>query len=152
MSVRKFPDTEVTAPEPGPGKRPPTELAGLWRITEMQVWDRDAFDSNGPAHLNLGASSGGTLRFCFIEAGLDGRYGKREGRHCVEFSWNGYDGGGGDGVQGRGWAALEADGTIAGRVFLHQGDDSGFRARRPTVAEATEIAGASQPRSPRRRR
>jgi hypothetical protein len=34
----------------------------------------------------------------------------------------------GDQVSGRGWATLADDGTLEGHLFIHQGDDSGFRA------------------------
>jgi hypothetical protein len=45
-----------------------------------------------------------------------------------EFSWQGSDEG--DEVSGRGWAALDADGTLGGHVYFHLGDDSAFRAER----------------------
>jgi hypothetical protein len=31
---------------------------------------------------------------------------------------------------GRGWAVLEEDGSLRGRIFFHLGDDSGFTAAR----------------------
>jgi hypothetical protein len=46
----------------------------------------------------------------------------------VEFSWDGFDEG--DPATGRGWAVVEEDGSLRGRIFLHLGDDSGFRAER----------------------
>jgi len=51
---------------------------------------------------------------------------ERDGRIGVEFSWDGTDEG--DQVSGRGWASLVDDATIAGHLFFHMGDDSGFRA------------------------
>jgi hypothetical protein len=33
-----------------------------------------------------------------------------------------------DPASGRGWAALEEDGTLRGHLYFHLGDDSGFRA------------------------
>ena len=44
----------------------------------------------------------------------------------VEFSWQGSDEG--DDTSGRGWAALNPDGTLEGHLFFHLGDDSAFRA------------------------
>ncbi len=29
---------------------------------------------------------------------------------------------------GRGWARLLKDGSLTGRIYIHQGDDSGFEA------------------------
>ena len=34
----------------------------------------------------------------------------------------------GDQVNGQGWAAVTEDGGLAGHLFFHLGDDSGFRA------------------------
>ena len=36
----------------------------------------------------------------------------------------------GDDVSGRGWAALNPDGTLQGHIYFHLGDDSAFRAER----------------------
>jgi hypothetical protein len=46
----------------------------------------------------------------------------------VEFSWEGNDEC--DPASGRGWAVLEEDGSLCGRIFFHLGDDSGFTAVR----------------------
>jgi hypothetical protein len=51
---------------------------------------------------------------------------ERDGRTGVEFSWDGVDDG--DQVSGRGWAAVVDDATLTGHLFIHMGDDSGFRA------------------------
>jgi hypothetical protein len=69
---------------------------------------------------------------------MDCRSGQRDGRPCVEFSWEGNDES--DPASGRGWAALEEDGSLRGHIYFHLGDDSGFRAVR-----------AEDGRSPRRR-
>jgi hypothetical protein len=50
----------------------------------------------------------------------------------VEFSWEGNDES--DPASGRGWAVLEEDGSLSGRIFFHLDDDSGFT----PVREATE--------------
>ncbi len=55
----------------------------------------------------------------------------REGRPGVESSWQGSDEG--DDVSGRGWAALNPDGTLEGHIYFHLGDDSAFRAERACV-------------------
>jgi len=51
----------------------------------------------------------------------------------VEFSWVGTDEG--DHVSGRGWARGEADGSLHGHLFIHDGDDSGFVAVDADVSE-----------------
>lgn len=50
----------------------------------------------------------------------------RDRRPGVEFSWQGHDEG--DPASGRGWATLEAEGSLRGRIYFHLGDDSGFHA------------------------
>lgn len=49
-------------------------------------------------------------------------------RPALEFSWNGNDEC--DPASGRGWAALQLNGSLAGRIYFHMGDDSAFRAER----------------------
>jgi hypothetical protein len=54
----------------------------------------------------------------------------------VEFSWEGNDEC--DPANGRGWAVLEEDGSLRGRIFFHFGDDSRFtpvRGGEPTQEE-----------------
>jgi hypothetical protein len=63
---------------------------------------------------------------------VDCREVERDGRPGVEFSWEGNDEC--DPASGRGWAVLEKDGSLRGRIFFHLGDDSGFAA----VPEATQ--------------
>jgi hypothetical protein len=57
---------------------------------------------------------------------MDCRHGQRDGRPCIEFTWEGDDDG--DPASGRGWAALEGDGSLRGHIYFHLGDDSSFRA------------------------
>lgn len=59
-----------------------------------------------------------------VEGGIDCRF---EGDR-VEFSWVGDDDC--DSANGRGWAEITKKGTLEGRIFFHQGDDSAFTARR----------------------
>jgi hypothetical protein len=92
----------------------------------MELWDTD-LDLLGPPHLTLGRDGHGAMRFLAIEADLDYRPVEREGQRAVEFSFEGNDEG--DRILGRGWAIL-ASNTLSGRIFFHDGDDSGFIAKR----------------------
>jgi hypothetical protein len=56
---------------------------------------------------------------------MDCRSGRRDGRPCVEFTWEGNDES--DPASGRGRAALEEDESLRGHIYFHRGDDSGFR-------------------------
>ena len=60
--------------------------------------------------------------------GMDCRFEERDGKPLVEFSWLGSDES--DDANGRGWAVLEEDGSLNGRIYFHQGDDSAFTATR----------------------
>ena len=101
-------------------------VAGTWRIVEMDLWDRDSIDLVGPAFIEVTADGGGSFRFIAVEGSIDARHVDLDGRPAVEFTWDGFDEG--DHVSGRGWARLEADGSLRGHLFIHSGDDSGFRA------------------------
>jgi len=101
---------------------------GRWRITEMDNWDQRTIDLVQPGFIEFGADGLGRLGFIVVTGELDCREADRDGRPGVEFSWQGSDEG--DQVSGRGWAALNADGTLAGHVYFHLGDDSAFRGER----------------------
>jgi hypothetical protein len=111
----------------GTSKTPRTVL-GTWRITEMELWDGDAVDLMGPAHIEFGQDQNGRFQFIAVEGWMDCRHEQRDGRPHVEFSWEGHDDG--DPAHGHGWATLVSDGSLQGRVYFHMGDDSEFRAVR----------------------
>ncbi len=119
-------DVEVVAPESA-RNRIPAALAGRWLIVEMEVWAADAIDLIGPGFIEFGKHHG-SLRFIAVEGGLDCRFGEVDGRPSVEFSWMGADDR--DAACGRGWARLQEDGSLAGKIFIHDGDDSSFTATR----------------------
>lgn len=102
-------------------------FVGTWRIVEMEMWDRDAFELLGPAHFTFERNGLGGFRFIAVEGGTDCRFGERDGKPLVEFTWLGRDEL--DDASGRGWAVLEGD-AITGRIFFHGGDDSAFTAKR----------------------
>jgi hypothetical protein len=103
-------------------------ITGRWRITEMDNWDRDAIDLVQPGFIEFDDHELGALGFIVVMGDLDYRDADRDGRPGLEFSWQGSDEG--DDVSGRGWAALNPDGTLSGHIYFHRGDDSGFRAER----------------------
>ncbi|MGH3784345.1 MAG: hypothetical protein ACRDRO_27935 [Pseudonocardiaceae bacterium] len=101
-------------------------LTGRWRIVEMDMWDRDAIDLVEPGFIEFAGDGTGQFGFIAVRGWMDCRTTERDGRTGVEFSWNGEDEG--DQVSGRGWAAVVDDGTLKGHLFIHMGDNSGFRA------------------------
>ncbi|MEJ2689821.1 MAG: hypothetical protein P8130_07705 [Deltaproteobacteria bacterium] len=100
---------------------------GKWRITEMELWDRDYIDLVGQGHLTIKADGDGELRFGAIESWIDCRVEEVNGVERLEFSFEGEDEG--DPVCGRGWAQVNGM-IMTGRIYLHMGDDSGFTASR----------------------
>ena len=101
-------------------------VVGRWRIVEMELWDQEAIDLLGPAFIEFHRDGAGCFRFIAVEGNLDCRDAERDGRRGVEFSWDGNDDC--DPAVGRGWAMLDEGGSLRGHIYLHLGDDSGFRA------------------------
>ena len=99
----------------------------------MDVWDRDAIDLVGPAIIEITADGCGSVRFVAVEGFIDARHVDLDGCPAVELSWDGYDEG--DQVSGRGWARLDEDGSLRGHLFIHSGDESGFRAVAADLSE-----------------
>lgn len=101
---------------------------GSWRISEMELWDTEAIELLGPGYFTFGDDRSGEFQFIAVRGWIDCRYSTQDGLPLVEFSWRGDDEG--SEASGRGWATIEHDGTLAGRIFFHQGDDSAFTAKR----------------------
>ncbi|MGH1480954.1 MAG: hypothetical protein ACRBM6_19855 [Geminicoccales bacterium] len=97
---------------------------GRWRIDLMDEYDRDYLDLVEPAFIQFDRDGSGEFVFGAVSGQLDCRYDK-EG---VAFTWQGQDEM--DDVSGRGHAQQRPDGTIAGQLYRHLGDDSGFTACR----------------------
>jgi hypothetical protein len=101
-------------------------VAGKWRITEMDLWDLDAIELLGPGFINFDSDNTGHFRFIAVDGWMDCRDAIREGSRAVEFSWSGNDEC--DPASGRGWASVQKDGSLIGHIYFHLGDDSGFLA------------------------
>ena len=110
-----------------PERKTPTEFAGYWRITEMEVWGPDYLDLVVPAFIEFEDEMMGQFQFGAVRGFIDCRYEQRGGFSAVEFSWEGQNDS--DPGSGRGWGVLR-DGGIEGRLFIHTGDDSWFKASR----------------------
>lgn len=106
---------------------PRTAPTVCWRIDDSDLWDRDALDLAGAAYVEFREDQTGSFRFRAVEGWLDYRPAEIEGRHGVEFTFEGTDEG--DPVSGRGWAAEVESDELQLHIFFHMGDDSAFRAR-----------------------
>ncbi|OGB27755.1 MAG: hypothetical protein A3I66_07810 [Burkholderiales bacterium RIFCSPLOWO2_02_FULL_57_36] len=96
-------------------------FSGQWRIVWMDVWGQDYVDMEVPGHFTFGKNGIGDFQFGLVQGQMDYRIdGKR-----VEFSWDGMDEC--DEVSGRGFAEI-VENELRGRIYIHLGDDSAFRA------------------------
>jgi hypothetical protein len=91
----------------------------------MELWDKDYLDLEEPAHITFDRDRLGSFCFGAVRGWIDYRVLERGGRPGVEFSWEGNNDA--DPSCGRGWAIVDGD-RLSGRLFLHNGDDSGFLA------------------------
>jgi hypothetical protein len=103
------------------------------------MWDRDALDLVVPAHITFGRNGVGEMQLIAIGASIDYRVEECGGAPVVEFSWSGFDAM--DPSSGRARARIEGD-TMRGKLFIHQGDQSTFVAKRERV---TKVPAASKP-------
>jgi len=100
-------------------------FAGKWRIVEMVIWDRDYVNMEVPGFIRIGSDGTGRFQFGLVSGDIDGRVEQCGNALRFDFSWSGQDEN--DPVCGRGWAVNE-NGELIGRIYLHLADDSAFRA------------------------
>ena len=114
-------------------------IAGKWRIAAMELWEQEAIDLVGPAFIEFSEGRSGQFRFIAVDGWMDCLHKERNGWPYVEFTWDGNDEC--DPATGRGWAKLQKDGSLRGRIYMHGGDDSGFKAIR-FEEDTTSVAAA----------
>jgi hypothetical protein len=111
--------------------KPESPFKGRWRIVSMDEWD--VGEEEGPAFVKFGAARMGEFRIGGPTSGnIDYRFAERGGKPAVEWTWEGMDEM--DPCTGRGWAVLGDE--LHGMIFFHQGDESGFVARRAKAQKA----------------
>jgi hypothetical protein len=106
----------------------PNSILGHWRITQMDMWDQDFVDAEVEGYVRLDDGGSGEFQFGYVHGLIDHDLTERDKRPAAEWSWEGNDEM--DPASGRGWAMLQEDGTIKGKLSFHQGDKSGFVAIR----------------------
>lgn len=112
-------------------KKPPDPrkaFVGRWRIVQMEAWDEDYFEMDGPAFIDVERRGLGSFKFGLVEGQIDCRFHIEAGDPVLDFSWEGRDEN--DAACGRGRALVDASGEMRGRIFIHLGEDSEFVARR----------------------
>ncbi len=89
----------------------------------MDAWDKAFLDLVEPAYILFGETSSEFAFGC-----VTGSFAGPGDDDAVAFDWDGADEM--DEACGDGWAELQADGTLVGEITFHNGDESGFIARR----------------------
>lgn len=64
---------------PAPDQSTSTAFSGTWRITSTEVWGTDALDTMQPAFIKFDDESIGSFSMIVISAGIDCRFGSRDG-------------------------------------------------------------------------
>jgi hypothetical protein len=105
-------------------------IIGRWNITEMQTWAPEAFNVEVQAFIEFGPNGKDRFQFCLVQGFMDYCVGEKNGKPSVEWSWDGSDEM--DHACGRGWAVLDEDGKLSGKIFIHDGDSSTFIAEANT--------------------
>ena len=100
---------------------------GRFRIKSMHQWDQDFVDEEVEGYFEFKRDGQGEFHFGYVHGFIDYRPGTKDGKPCAEFTWEGNDEM--DSAMGRGWAVIGGD-EIEGMLFFHQGDESGFKAKR----------------------
>jgi len=101
-------------------------ITGNFRITHMDEWDQDFVDIEVPGFIRFDADDTGEFHFGCVHGEMTVEQTDRNGKPAVEWTWEGNDEM--DEASGRGWAVLQEDGSLKGKLFFHSGDSSGFTA------------------------
>lgn len=108
--------------------KPTSPFEGRWHIVSMTEWDEDFINAEVQGFIEFDTTGGGEFQFGYVHGEMDCRLTTRDGEPAVEWTWDGNDEM--DPAQGRGWAILKGE-ELHGMIAFHQGDESGFVAKRP---------------------
>lgn len=75
---------------------------GRRRITWMDQWDQEHVDEEVEGFIEFEPKGNGSFQFGYVQGQIDHRPSTRDGKPCVEFSWEGGDGEDGTPLTGRG--------------------------------------------------
>lgn len=104
------------------------KFAGVWYITEMELWDSAYYNMEVRAYIELKADGLGYLHFGLVQGQIDGEVEQVGRQQRFLFSFDGVDEM--DPVTGVGWLQFKDKDTLTGKFKFHLGDSSTFTARR----------------------
>ncbi len=110
-----------------------TLLAGKWRITGMEVWDKEDYDTYVKAHITINRNGMGEFKFCVVECDMNGEFKNTLEDAVFDFTFLGNDEM--DETSGDGWLRTIDGKKAEGRIRFHDGDKSWFSARKIAVKE-----------------
>ena len=113
------------------GRRMKSQYTGTWHITEMDCWDADYINLVVPGYIRIDRDGRGFMQFGAVEADLDCRVEDVADIERLEFTFQGFDEG--DPISGSGWGTVSGS-EMTGQIFIHQGDESGFKAAKTSPA------------------
>jgi len=111
----------------------PNPFTDRWRIVSMSAWDQDFVDAEEEGYIEFDQKDSGQFHFGFVHGQMDCRLTTRDGELVIEWTWDGNDEM--DPARGRGWAIVKGD-ELHGTIFLHNGDDSEFVAKKKGGTDA----------------
>lgn len=114
---------------PGQARNRRTPSPDSWTSLKrtLRTWDNDFIDAEEPAFIEFRAGGRGTFHFGYVHCEIDWRPEKRRSPPGAAFTFEGNDEM--DPTSGRGWAVVQTDGTLVGRLHFYQGGDSDFAAK-----------------------
>jgi len=106
-------------------KKSTGKFAGLWHITEMEMWDADYFNMERQAYLEIKSDGLGDFQFGLVTGQMDGEVEMSGNNERFSFTWDGNDEL--DPVCGSGWISLLGSNKFIGKIKIHLGDSSEFK-------------------------
>ena len=102
------------------------EFVGRWKIKSMETWPQDYVDLDVPGFFEFFEDRLGKFVFGAMIGFIDVRVSHRE--PFLEYSWQGECEG--DDYSGRGWFEFPTPNEGFGKLFIHNGDESGIEIER----------------------
>lgn len=104
------------------------EFAGLWHITEMEMWPGDYINMATQAYIKINTNGSGSFQFGLVIGDIDGDVEINAGSERSVFTWEGIDEF--DPVFGSGWVKMVGGFNLEGSIKIHLGDSSDFKAQK----------------------
>ena len=119
-----------------------TPIIGTFKIIHMDEWHQDFVDAEVPGFIRFDRHGQGEFQFGYVCGQMDCEQTVRNGKPAVEWTFEGNDEM--DAIIRRGWAVLRANGSLQGKLSIHNGDSSGFTAEKVMERKAKPKPGRTK--------